>query len=356
MSLPASKTWERLHLEQQYLIHGDWSVCPNMNKLSNQHFQMGLLKRTNKLISYAFIVASVFAALSVLPIGNWVWPFELAVQFVPQLLICTAALLTISLVLRYRFLSALLALCIVVNTIPIYLAMNFEDTRYAMGGSSVSVAWLNVQESPEALMRFASTHGVSERDIIAFTELSPTASEDHLQTLFPDMHVHLFADTGYGKRLSSNMAVLVRDPDATIRLVSRPDFTKRAFIIVDVNTLAGPLRVVAAHPTPPGSPGDMADRNRLLLAMREAASQANEYVLIGDFNVAPWSPVFRALPGRRVGNPLWQPTWHSGVPGLSLPIDHVLVSEGVGAISYYVGSDMGSDHRPLIATLEVAPH
>jgi endonuclease/exonuclease/phosphatase (EEP) superfamily protein YafD len=43
-----------------------------------------------------------------------------------------------------------------------------------------------------------------------------------------------------------------------------------------------------------------------------------------------------------------QPTWLSNKPLFMVPIDHVLVSEGINIHKRFTGPDIGSDHRPVI--------
>ena len=82
-------------------------------------------------------------------------------------------------------------------------------------------------------------------------------------------------------------------------------------------------------------------------------------VLGGDFNAAPWSQAVSrvaALTGTRIA-PGLRPSWlflkapDALRPAVGLPIDHVLVSEGIRIRTIRTGPSSGSDHLPVIADL-----
>ena len=53
--------------------------------------------------------------------------------------------------------------------------------------------------------------------------------------------------------------------------------------------------------------------------------------------------------------PDWRPTWRAGFWPLALRIDHVLVNGDLCVAHAEVGESIGSDHRPVIARLQVRP-
>lgn len=84
---------------------------------------------------------------------------------------------------------------------------------------------------------------------------------------------------------------------------------------------------------------------RELRALRAAAEGAD--IVGGDMNM--WSPVIdRAVAMRPAARgrtwPAWRP--HS-------QIDHLLVGPRVEILDGHVGPDLGSDHRPVVATVRV---
>jgi endonuclease/exonuclease/phosphatase (EEP) superfamily protein YafD len=84
-------------------------------------------------------------------------------------------------------------------------------------------------------------------------------------------------------------------------------------------------------------------------------------IVIGDLNVVMWSPYYRSmiqgsgLRNARTGFGIL-PTLSLFVPvkpWLAIPVDHCLVSPDVRVVNMRVGSDVGSDHLPVITDVLV---
>jgi endonuclease/exonuclease/phosphatase (EEP) superfamily protein YafD len=82
-------------------------------------------------------------------------------------------------------------------------------------------------------------------------------------------------------------------------------------------------------------------------------------ILVGDLNITPYSPWFRdmknrsglttAMQGRGISG-----TWPSFLPApLRIPIDHLLVSDGIEVLERRVEKDLGSDHLPVVTKLRI---
>jgi len=117
------------------------------------------------------------------------------------------------------------------------------------------------------------------------------------------------------------------------------------------------LRVVGVHLSTPVS----ASGSRLrALQLERLDSLLHESpgptVVLGDFNLSVYSPVYRAwldatgfsdsLRGR--GPDISWPTWF---PLLGIPIDHCLVSADIAVIEHRRLTDFGSDHYPVLARI-----
>jgi len=115
------------------------------------------------------------------------------------------------------------------------------------------------------------------------------------------------------------------------------------------------LDVVATHAVPPKERTQTGARDEQL---RDLAGLARErtrpLLIVGDLNITPWSPHFRALlregglmdsgRGHGLGG-----TWPSFVPAwLRIPIDHVLVTPELRVLNRSRGRSFGSDHVPLV--------
>lgn len=118
------------------------------------------------------------------------------------------------------------------------------------------------------------------------------------------------------------------------------------------------MRVLVVHPLPPVSDYSTKRRNRHIKVLGDyIAASSMPTVVLGDFNMTPWSPYFRAFTkaaGLSRVEPAWGrgATWPSMLPAFfRIPIDHILVSEHIAAGDLEVGPDLGSDHFPVCVSL-----
>jgi endonuclease/exonuclease/phosphatase (EEP) superfamily protein YafD len=95
-------------------------------------------------------------------------------------------------------------------------------------------------------------------------------------------------------------------------------------------------------------------RNKQLTLLAEEIQKNNQpTVIIGDFNITPWSPYFEEfiqkarLRDTRKGIGVY-PTWLAQFPPLAIPIDHGLTSNGIKVSSFSLGTSFDSDHLPII--------
>jgi endonuclease/exonuclease/phosphatase (EEP) superfamily protein YafD len=91
--------------------------------------------------------------------------------------------------------------------------------------------------------------------------------------------------------------------------------------------------------------------------VNQQQEQKREVIAIGDFNSTPWSGRFRQfqadsnLINSQFGFGL-QTTWPASLPFLlRIPIDHCLHSRSIRTVERQIGSDIGSDHLPLLVKL-----
>lgn len=82
-------------------------------------------------------------------------------------------------------------------------------------------------------------------------------------------------------------------------------------------------------------------------------------IIVGDFNATPWCPAQKTLSrnlklsNAREGFGLYG-SWPVWLPApLRLPIDHILTGGDIRVVDYRTGPNVGSDHLPTIAVLEI---
>jgi endonuclease/exonuclease/phosphatase (EEP) superfamily protein YafD len=119
------------------------------------------------------------------------------------------------------------------------------------------------------------------------------------------------------------------------------------------------VSIVGAHPYPPSREQLSQRRNAQLRRLAELVNASGEpTVLVGDLNTTSWSPAFAdfldstGLRDSRRGFGV-QPSWPTLMPLAYIPIDHCLVSPEIVVKSRKIGRDVGSDHLPVIALLDI---
>lgn len=114
------------------------------------------------------------------------------------------------------------------------------------------------------------------------------------------------------------------------------------------------LMVINTHPLPPVGESYFEARNEQFKILDRVISRLdNDVILIGDFNSTRFSPNFKLLleSGKlrdsRKGFGLL-PTWHAQFPLISVTLDHALVTDGIEVLEREIGTNIGSDHLPVI--------
>ncbi len=138
-----------------------------------------------------------------------------------------------------------------------------------------------------------------------------------------------------------------------------------------VQTKNRQLSIVAIHPLSPVKREFIHSRNKVFKAVSKYIQQQDDPVLlIGDFNTTMWSPSYRTLAhetglkNTRKGLGIF-PTWPANMsyyltPKLNIlaklfqiPIDQCLTSPSLNAVKMHTGSDVGSDHLPIIVDFSI---
>jgi endonuclease/exonuclease/phosphatase (EEP) superfamily protein YafD len=125
-------------------------------------------------------------------------------------------------------------------------------------------------------------------------------------------------------------------------------------IITEAHLPGGVISILGTHPLPPAGAEYSTQRNLQLMELPTIVKgQKHPVLLIGDLNTSPFSYWFRRLVTEAgLKNSMkgfgYQPTWPSHIPFLRIPLDHVLHSPDITIHNRMVGSNVGSDHLPVI--------
>jgi endonuclease/exonuclease/phosphatase (EEP) superfamily protein YafD len=133
------------------------------------------------------------------------------------------------------------------------------------------------------------------------------------------------------------------------------DLAGRAMIVATALAGETEFRIIGVHLATPVTPAGGRQRGLQLAALESRISQSDlPTIVLGDFNLSVYSPVFRAfldrtglsdsLAGR--GPDISWPTW---LPYAGIPIDHCLVTRSVTVLAHRRLGNFGSDHWPILA-------
>jgi len=295
------------------------------------------------------MLATVLALLA--PLG---WPFELFSHFRVQY---AGAALLLALLLAWRRAALPAVLALVVggwHLLPGFAASSGAIASQACTGPQFTVATVNVRFSNQHREAFRAWLATRPADFLVIQEVTAAwAAELGSQAAYPYRHV-LTREDPYG------LALLSRWPlESVARVDLAGDGLPSLAGVVDIG--GQHVGFVGLHTHWPITPATAAARDEALQGAAVLARDAGlPVVLLGDLNLTPDSPAFgRLLQQAGLQDALhgrgWQPTWNAGFWPLALRIDHVLVTSGLCVEHAAVGPPIGSDHRPVLASLRTRP-
>lgn len=219
----------------------------------------------------------------------------------------------------------------------------------AGAAADLRLLWFNVLAgNPTPPERLVAAIRASGADVVLLAEAVPLRGAlDALADLYPYR-------LGCSETARCGLVLLSRFPVDRPRFHDFPSGPDRMLrVVLDVPG-HGSIALAGIHETKPwylGLTGGEAEAIRWGL---RPGAQALPLLVAGDFNAAPWSLRMRRLQGEQgLGFARWPvPTWPAAAGPLGVPIDHVLVRDGVGILRLAPwGADLGSNHRGLIAEI-----
>ena len=279
------------------------------------------------------------------------WIADLFCNFRVQYVLVLTALAVLAACVRQRLFVMVFMLFAILNFLPLYRYIPFPASR-AESDHSVRVMVANVKTSNANHKAILDVINNSNPDVVAVLELSPKLAS-YLQknaSSFPNQYLeprnHNFGIGIISRFPLKNVEVLESGPT--------PKIPSYSFGFGLGETIC---QLIATHPLPPMKGELAAKRNKQLNEMADTLDRQADRLLIGDFNVTPWSPFFHRLledaelrdASKGFGlTPTWSifPTYLGG-----LKIDHILVSENFATRSFEVVEIPGSDHNAIVAEL-----
>ena len=142
-------------------------------------------------------------------------------------------------------------------------------------------------------------------------------------------------------------------------MIDRPDDFPVSYIRGSFKFKENFFTLFGVHLTSPVGKYRTDLRNKQLASLSEEIQKNKQpTVVVGDFNITPWSSYFEKfiqktrLRDTRKGIGVY-PTWLAQFLPLAIPIDHGLTSNGIKFGSFSLGSSFGSDHLPIILDFSI---
>lgn len=262
------------------------------------------------------------------------------------LLVCGAVALPLAKKRAPAIVSLLVGVVLLASLVPYFVPQFFSG-----GGAHSRLIVFNVLSENREHERTAEYIVEKDPDIVVLLETNERWKREILGQLGSRYPYHLFG----AREDDFGVGVLSRHPfvSAKIRYFSNELLPSVDLLYRDGNVRL--VRIIGVHPVPPLSHESWLSRNRLMETVAEevTGSSTDRVIVCGDLNCSPWSPFFKKLirdSGLRdssKGQGIF-PTWTGFTPLLGVPIDHILISEGIDCLDRSVGPNLGSDHRPLV--------
>lgn len=284
-------------------------------------------------------------------LGRYAWPLELFAHFRVQYAVLFIASAITLLILRRRS-SALLSIVGAVASLAPIIAYVGVPTRPAEARSAdFRLVSFNVFHGNDDFARIASYLEGTNADAIVVQEMNePRATQLH--ALLPSFPHSYIEPSRYGAAVFSRWPIVQAEP-----ISLSPDGARAAHVVLDWH--GSEVAVLGLHLHWPLGPNNSRFRNDELAGLASFARvQKRPLLVAGDFNTTPWSPYYQdavhasGLIDSALGQGV-EPSWPALLPLLGIRIDHCLASKHWRSVDVNTGPYLGSDHRPLIADLQL---
>ncbi len=284
--------------------------------------------------------------------GAWWWAFDLMANFRTQLLVAGVFAAFALWGLGEKVWTALAIVAVILNLgliVPLYVGRSTPPE----GVPHLTIAHLNLQArntASDEIIAAAAAHELGD----VFVLVEPTRGWNKL--LVGKMSDYQVVELG-GR---ADALIFTRVP---LRQVDRPDEPGLPDISVSfvIDAPEGPISVLAADASSPGTPLEGHNRDLELDAMaRWRSAQTGRVVMLGDWNITPWSAGYRDLTSSTGLHPAEAgfgvvATWPSKLGPLGLPIDHQLHTNELVAADVRTGPSFGSSHHSFYVDYALTP-
>lgn len=321
------------------------STLHRKKSASQSFFRLSRLSDWLTYLTYFLVFLTIFRST-----GQFFYLLELTSHFAVQLFVLAFVLVGYWLINRKWLLALTAASSLFLYGLQIYPWLFADKPASATLKPDVRVLHANVLYTREEMESTIQMIREQKPDIFVLQEMTPESIDKVgkiLQNEYP------YRDT-----------VLAKDPcflmvaSRTPILVDRQAMRDHMVIHLMTTVKGHDMSFITVHPRTPIWPDWFAERNKQLAFVAKRTQEVPQpAVLIGDFNVSVFSPVYAnifekdaSLTACRKGFGL-QATWPRFMPPAMLPIDHAFVNTGFQTVNFQTLSQPGSDHKALVVDL-----
>ncbi len=299
-----------------------------------------------------YMLTPTLLAMTIALFARLHWTLDLATHFVVQYALALLPPLVVGLCLRSKWVLGIGGAALIYNLVliaPLYIPPGGEASR----GEPLRFLLANVHTGNRDYPRLLELVNKRQPDVFVLLE-TDNAWVQALAPLRQDYPHSVERPRG------DNFGIVVfsRRPLEDVQVMQLGESMVPTIVAKLRQDTDRQLTLIATHPLPPTTAEYANTRNQHLAALAELANEtAGPLIVLGDLNTTSWSPHFAdliaetGLRDTRRGFGV-HGTWPLPYSVLSIPLDHVLVSEDVAVLQRQVGPEIGSDHRPV--TLDVA--
>jgi endonuclease/exonuclease/phosphatase (EEP) superfamily protein YafD len=287
-------------------------------------------------------------------LGSWLWLFDLLTNFRLHFAVLLLVTSIASGFCRAWRSAAIGLLCVAIVAIPAVPYVRDRASTAQPGKSTLRLVTFNVWHHNTEIGRIAQFLEEAHADILVIEEATPMHARFLRQQLISYPYALLDGTSDDGT------IVFSRWPLREAQYVELVDGGARAAIL-QVQWHDQLIQVIGTHLHWPLGRSVARYRNSELKVLAKVAANAAAQPLLvaGDFNITPWSSFYREfvrdsqLHDADLGQGL-QASWPSVLgPLLGIRIDHCLHSPHWQTIATRTGPELGSDHLPVIADLQL---
>lgn len=268
----------------------------------------------------------------------------------------------------YAVISAVAGLIVLIVNLPFCRAILISAAVGFVGAALLIVPELRRSTGPTAdppgtlkVIQFNALDTNTDIGRVATWLIAQNADVIAISEARHDLRDLLLARAGW-RTAGAKGSLMIFTREQYLRM-NRPKLVKGSkltFVNATYNLSGAPVEVVTTHldwPTRPAFRNQPADLKSVLTALPR-----HRMILLGDFNLTPWSQQMRRL-DRDLGlirRDRGVATFPAQVMGRRWPlpflgIDHVFAGPGWATVKVERGPWLGSDHYPLIVTLGPTP-